>query len=165
MQRQLKRILIILTYGVAVVSILIASAGGWFYWRYLTASRDSLIEGPITLSPGNTHHFDLTPMRRLKRAKILIQFTLEEKCSGVDLGDKATNKIDYPDGRSVLLEAQCTDDRGVKHALYVESYAPTRLFWVFAEALPKNLKFKSLEITASGVQALSDIVWIDCQPM
>ena len=165
MNPKLKRILKILAYGVASVSILIASACGWFYWRYLTASRDSIIEAPITLSPGNTYHVDLSPMRRLKRAKILVEFTLKDDCSRVNLSDKAINKIDYPDGRSIFLDAQCIDSAGVKHTLYIQSYAPKRVFWAFVEALPNNLKFNSLEITASGPQTLSDIVWIDFQPM
>ena len=165
MNPKLKSILKFLAYSVASVSILIASAGGWFYWRYLTASRNSIIEAPITLSPGNTYHVDLSPMRRLKRAKILIEFTLKDDYSRVNMSDKAINKIDYPDGRSIILDAQCIDSEGVKHSMYIQSYAPKRLFWTFVEALPDNLKFNSLEITASGLQTLSDIVWIDYQPM
>ena len=57
------------------------------------------------------------------------------------------------------------DSDGVKHPMYVDTYAPTRLFWVFAETLPKKMTFRSLEITASDEQTLSDVVWIDCQPM
>jgi len=165
MQKQLKSVLKFLAYSAAVVTILVASAGGWFYWRYLTASKNSIIEAPVALSPGNTYHVELSPMRRLKRAKILVEFTLKDDCSRVNLSDKDINKIDYPDGHSIFLDAQCIDSAGVKHPLYIQSYAPKRLFWAFAEALPKNLKFKSLEITASGSQALSDIVWIDFQPM
>ena len=165
MQRKLKRILIILVATLSTVAILIVSAGGWFYWRYLTASRDSLIENSITLSPNAAYRVTLDPKRQLKRAKILIECTLKDKCSSVNLSDKTTNKVDYPDDTTVILEAKCVDDTGTKHPLYIESYAPTRLFWVFAENLPKKTKFRRLEITSSSEQTLVDIIWIDCHPM
>lgn len=165
MQRKLKRLLIILAVVLAIVAILVVSAGGWFYWRYLTASRASLIDGSITISPDTTYHLTLDPKRQRKRAKVLVEFTLTDKCSSVNLSDKTTNKIDYPDGRTILLVVQCVDDDGVKHPLYIELYASTRLFWVFRENLPKRTTFRSLEITSSGKQTLVNIIWIDCHPM